>query len=640
MSNFIADQRNGAVNPYNFVSLGNGVERKAHNNNDNDNCNGNISGVIHCSLTNATPIALPDMPLCKTETVFNNGKKEEHKKAPFFKADGKPVIAGSEIRGVIRSAYETLSNSCFSVNNNNTLSARSADVRSPGVLRYETGDKKWHLYQADAKRLKYDGSDDFDETSDTFKRTWLNKRYEKGKPVSNKKIPVSYKFSTSFEEVMAEELDLAVEDYNTVCDIYVKNDTKTFDPRIKDYIIKPKKDGKCYPVYYKFVDERENYVWLSPAQISRSVFRKKVDDLLDSYSHCTDTHNVCEACNLFGMIGKECEPSAIASRLRFTDAVLCGNAKLAYKTLKELASPHISSVEFYSTAPNMKKMWNYDTRGVSLNGRKYYFHHCGDCTTDEKTGRNLTAELIEKGAKFSFDIFFDSLTEKELSRLVWTLAIGENKPDGHQMHKLGHGKPLGLGSVKITVDSVEKRSFDSEKMTFADEKLNVETFFENVPFDENETYFKEYMAITDFNYLGGSKVAYPYGDDCKGQKTSAGTLTWFKANHNDGKPINAGDTCFVTYHLPKITDKNRLVLPALIKNSGGQGGNNYSKSKSYNSGSEPKGQMSYAPQKSGPTYAEVQCPACKKKMKKEKNKIATRVTVECEYCHKKFKASY
>lgn len=85
------------------------------------------------------------------------------------------------------------------------------------------------------------------------------------------------------------------------------------------------------------------------------MFRKKVDDLLDSYSHCTDTHNVCEACNLFGMIGKECEPSAIASRLRFTDAVLCGNAKLAYKTLKELASPHISSVEFYSTAPNMKK---------------------------------------------------------------------------------------------------------------------------------------------------------------------------------------------------------------------------------------------------------------------------------------------
>lgn len=573
MSNFIADQRNGAVNPYNFVSLGNGVERNAP-------AVGNISGVIHCSLTNATPIALPDMPLCKTETVFNNGKKEEHKKAPFFKVDGKPVIAGSEIRGVIRSAYETLSNSCFSVNNNNTLSARSADIRSPGLLRYETGDKNWHLYKADAKRLKYDGSDDFDETSDTFKRTWLNKKYEKGKPVSNKKIPVSYKFSTTFEEVMAEELDLAVEDYNTVCDIYVKNDTKTFDPRIKDYIIKPKRDGKCYPVYYKFVDEGKKYVWLSPAQISRSVFRKKVNDLLGSYRHCTKPNEVCEACNLFGMIGEKCEPSAIASRLRFTDAVLCGNAKLAYKTLKELASPHISSVEFYSTASDMKKMWNYDTRGVSLNGRKYYFHHCGDCTTAEKTGRNLTAELIEKGAKFSFDIFFDSLTEKELSRLVWTLAIGENKPDGHQMHKLGHGKPLGLGSVKITVDSVEKRSFDSEKMTFADEKLNVEAFFENVPFDENETYFKEYMAITDFNYLGGSKVAYPYGDDCQGKKTSAGTLTWFKANHNDGRPVNKNDTCSVRYHLPKITDKNRLVLPALI--GGGQGGSNYNKGKRNN----------------------------------------------------------
>ena len=67
------------------------------------------------------------------------------------------------------------------------------------------------------------------------------------------------------------------------------------------------------------------------------------------------------------------------------------------------------------------------------------------------------------------------------------------------MHKLGHGKPLGLGSVKITVDYVTKRSFDPITMTFSDENMNVDAFFENTPFDENAEYYTEFMAITDFD---------------------------------------------------------------------------------------------------------------------------------------------
>ena len=131
------------------------------------------------------------------------------------------------------------------------------------------------------------------------------------------------------------------------------------------------------------------------------------------------------------------------------------------------------------------------------------------------------------------------------------------------MHKLGHGKPLGLGSVKITVDSVVKRSFDPEKMAFADENMNIDRFFENVPFDENAEYFKEFMAVTDFDYLEGKPVAYPYGDDKAGKETSIGTLVWFKANHNDGKMVKPGEACPISYRLPKITDKKNLVLPSL-----------------------------------------------------------------------------
>lgn len=215
----------------------------------------------------------------------------------------------------------------------------------------------------------------------------------------------------------------------------------------------------------------------------------------------------------------------------------------------------------------MKHQWNYDTRGIKLNGRKYYFHHKGDYSTRVKNGRNITAELIDKGAKFGFDIFFEMLTEDELKKLVWTLTIGENKADGHHMHmhKIGHGKPIGLGSVKIIVDSVITRNFDPIKTEFIDKELDVNKLIKNIPFDENAAYFNEFKSITDFDYLEGKKAAYPYGDDAKGGKASEGTLVWFKANRNNGKPIRYADKCNIRYHLPKITDKQNLVLPALIK---------------------------------------------------------------------------
>ena len=607
MSNYIADFKNGAVNPYTFVSLGSGVERSPL-------VKGDLSGVIHCSMKNETPLALPDLPKAETELVKNpKGKLDEHKKAPFFKVDGKPVITGSEIRGVIRSAYETLSNSCLSVNNNNILSARSADVRSPGLICFENEDKKWHLYKADTKKLKYDGSEDFDETADTFKRTWKNYKYtkdDKGRSRADYKggkIPVSYKFSTSFEEVEADDLELAVEDYKLVCKMYAESDSS-----MKKFMFTPAKDGKCYPVYYReFSDDGKNYVWLSPAQISRSVFRNKVDDLLGTYRHCEDTDNVCEACGLFGMIGKKGSTSAIASRLRFTDAKLENDAKLTYKTLKELSSPRLSSIEFYSTAPNMKFQWNYDTKGVKLNGRKYYFHHNCDCTTTEKTGRNLTTELLEKGAEFSFDIFFDKLNESELNRLVWTLAIGENSPDSHRMHKLGHGKPLGLGSVKITVDSVTKRSFDPDRMIFTNEEMNVDLFFENVPFDTSAEYFKEYMAVTDFDYLEGRPVAYPYGDDGGNGETSQSAISWFKGNRNDGSVDNKGQGT-IKYYLPKITDKDHLTLPALIKSNRSNYNKNSKRKTEHGNKSSHSSNQVKSPQSNKQSEKKEPCPKCHK----------------------------
>ena len=631
MSNYKPNPEKGAVNPYNFVSLGGEVKRSKP-------VNGMLSGVIHCSMKNATPIALPDLPLVKYEPVFNedNQKNEEHKNAPFFKVGGEPVIPGSEIRGVIRSAYETLSNSCLSVNNNNVLSARSSNVRNAGVVCYKEG--CWHLYKASCSKTKPEGKN-------SVKRIWRDK--------DNKK-DVTFWFTAEKDKIINENgvIEEALKNYTVSCDMYRDSMLKgkegeEYERCEQRYFPPLKEDGSPNPIFYT---TENGHLYISPAQISRSVYSNRVNVLLKTHCRCDNPKYLCEACGLFGMISENNhETSAIASRLRFTDAKIESEPKLTYKTLRELASPHLSSMGFYSTAPNTKIRWNYDDKGVKLNGRKYYFHHKCGFSTDEKTGRNITTEVLGKGAKFGFDIFFEKLTEDELKKLVWTIAIGENNPDGKQMHKLGHGKPLGLGSVKITVDYVTKRSFDPITMTFSDENMNVDAFFENTPFDENAEYYTEFMAITDFDYLEGKRVDYPYGEEInsKNNNTSKGTMIWFKGNRNDGRVSNSKkndqvndkpDT--IRYCLPKITDKNGLVLPALIKN-----GDSFNKNSNfgYNDGwhnSNKKLKTNYEPDEIKPITKKIKCPKCKKTMVRPANKIPMRNMTSCDYCNTSFKAEY
>lgn len=116
------------INPYNFVSLNGETQRSEPE-------TGDLTGKITVSLTVKTPLAIPDTDNKTIEKVMINDKPHDHKVYPFFNVAGKPVIPGSQLRGMIRSAYETLSNSCYSVNNNNIMSARHAN---PGTPRSDT----------------------------------------------------------------------------------------------------------------------------------------------------------------------------------------------------------------------------------------------------------------------------------------------------------------------------------------------------------------------------------------------------------------------------------------------------------------------------------------------------------------------
>lgn len=122
------------------------------------------------------------------------------------------------------------------------------------------------------------------------------------------------------------------------------------------------------------------------------------------------------------------------------------------------------------------------SKGKGLRGRKQYWHHKGleaneakdywkpsveDRTQQKKNGRyqeyrrpdkngnpqtdsqnrSITG-WIKPGTVFKASLYVQNLQPEEVGALLWLLSL----PKDHHYFKLGYGKPLGFGSVRMEVD--------------------------------------------------------------------------------------------------------------------------------------------------------------------------------------------
>ena len=681
------------INPYNFIPHSGKVGRTP-----SAEAPGQlVTGEIRCSLTVKTPLAVPDASE-RLPVVLENGK-DRHYVYPFMCAGGVPIIPGSELRGMVRSIYETVTNSCFSIINTNTLSKRDKDpLPEAGLLQWNAALGIWQLFKANRRsyftpstlnaakaRLEAQGTD-YTERSwnlfDSIKSSWekmkehVNAAIEKASDDSSffaylekndiyclkaektdrtddqgedpfilcwkkdyerfgsnktsfntKRVNLEKKWGSqySYENVnshygkkLGEEYDEELisvslfirqpENPMTVPDEKVSNLIAILD-LYKQYneagtaqfnAVKPRKDGNYYPVFFD-TDYNETDEWvtsLAPAQITRRIYGHTVDMLLGrteedpGHSPCTDINKLCPACRLFGMVTQS-GGGAVSSRLRFSDAV-GANVALYPKyidkedpaknicTLKELSSPKLTSVEFYSLSDGLtgyqdQKPWDYDSDGVTLRGRKVYLHNPkaelneGDnpaeavFCTGKKTKRNASMQLAT-GGSFTFSVYFNGVTEKELKTLVWALTLGDADGSTSLYHKLGHGRPLGLGSVKLRVDKIVRRTTDGTSYRVASETVGKDYFNGfALPIKGTDT-LTALQAVYDFRFAEGQEVAYPIGTSGVKKKNDKNTMQWFALSH--GK---VGRNSQYRYVLHPLTLKGRavtaqdLLLPHLYK---------------------------------------------------------------------------
>jgi CRISPR-associated protein (TIGR03986 family) len=171
------------------------------------------------------------------------------------------------------------------------------------------------------------------------------------------------------------------------------------------------------------------------------------------------------------IFGSAKDSQARAGRAFFSDARLESAASGVWLsqepiTPKILSSPKPTTFQHYLTQEhpdNKNQLHHYDSQPpheTVIRGHKLYWHR-GSAKqenireSDEVGWSNDTQHTaikpVRAGVTFRFEIRFENLSEVELGALLWALTP-PGEPGKQYHHKLGMGKPLGMGSVKIATD--------------------------------------------------------------------------------------------------------------------------------------------------------------------------------------------
>ena len=551
------DKTRPFINPYNFVTAKHEPDR-------NKVKKGDLSGYITCTLRVEDMLAIPDIAQNPDSQSFD-----------FFPAVGKPIIPGSELRGCIRSAYEALTGSCFSVVNSNVLSKRIDNPdnnTSAGLLMKKDG--KWIIYEAWYKKRNGKRCKEWENgVHCKLIREWF-------KCADIPTIDITY-FHSKFESSGADCKDEDIDKLIKIYDIYYEGIKKSEEgdaQKLRDIISDYKEklqnikeiDNSDIMIPVFFETDENNLTYFSPAHIGRKVFESTVPSLLGDRDFCKGIDGkYCPGCVLFGTLGNK---MPLASRLRFTDAMEKKENSVIisdeYVILPEQSSPKLSTVEFYSTHGEIIKnenisVWNYDSSGVELRGRKFYFH---GIPQKEKTlgPRQIETKVAQSGSLFTFKVYFDNIRKDQLQQLLWVITIGENSSDSKQMHKIGRGKPVGYGSVKITVDDISLRELDKLSFSYSIKKQQYDDYMQEF---DIEKHF-DMKALSDFKTITNYSLTVCEDED--GQKRESVLISYpiaerepkdKKDKNESTENLSAGHQWFTGNRKPNSTFGR--ILPVL-----------------------------------------------------------------------------
>jgi len=438
-----------------------------------------LTGRIACELEAKTPIFISD-------SEFVEGA--EHKSYRFFRLENERgeeeyAIPSTSLRGMLRSVFEVVTNSCFGVFEGGLLGKRERPENYDDTLLFGAGlimgipksdekpgfvRKMKHYKLPHSKFPEY--KNEYRENGEKiFVRIVNDKivevrenRVKDFKPgylkTSDKGIPG--RTSKRNEYVLVE--DGSSEDFELTNEVY-QNYTIA-NRNNKHACTKTPKSGDT--IWFRA--KRNIIKEFGFSQIYRKPFKNSINSLLENYYHsCSDYNNLCPACRMFGWVNSKDSKGAeelsikqaYVGRIKVSHAQIIENKGFLREFPLAILSAPKPTTTFFYLLKNGKPEFSvkYDTPGGQLRGRKFYRHQdkakeqeykrAGEIR--DRQNRTLKDALAPE-AKFTFTIEFENLAPIELGALLWSI-----KMESGMFHKLGMGKSLGFGSVRVKINTIE-----------------------------------------------------------------------------------------------------------------------------------------------------------------------------------------
>ena len=393
------------------------------------------SGQIICDLTAKTPLLVAGRHEKNPDGSTN---------CSFMEIGGKYVIPGTSVKGMLRSLMEALSWSGLRPVSDKKLFWR--DVQDGDNYRALFAERPIGGF------LRQHGADftlvEVEVTKDA--RDSGYKKVKTGKKVGADRTPNTYYFKYPAPNATGEAVPSALVSQFRA-QLTEDQETRWPEKRRSELL----RSSPGLPVFFRR-NEKGEIAELGFCRYFRLQYKYSPYDLAWPDREKRDIRDVAQA--IFGYVGRS---GSRRGRVSVRPFEIRGKICESEFVCVVLGGPKPTCLPFYlrqnpkdiRTTLNGQKnkrdsMANYNSLDSKLRGRKFYWHSARPVNNSEARSAKIASHLfpLDRGARGTFVIQINRLTDSELGCLFEALELVPGCA-----HKLGMGKPLGLGSVEIRV---------------------------------------------------------------------------------------------------------------------------------------------------------------------------------------------
>jgi len=487
------------------------------------------SGELLCTLTALTPLLVGNQRFTVQEAIVaelpvtNNVKQEKAILEPLRLTDGRVLLTGSSLKGMLRNHLSALLNAPMDrVKEHHYTYRPNLDFNSKEKVKYEarpaivTKIDGEHIEvnilpnarsavfrekPSNAKTFVYHGGIDGEgilarahakaenKKGGAYTQAYVSQQdIDKAIPLT---IPlVVYQAYQKTQQVLADDKEGHLTTHplkKAFIENKVAQAIKNNEKLKKDQLIyvEVELDNNSTPTKITSMGHHFRYRWAYRDSIRyANAIQPKHKSLrpeLDAVTQEQDG-NLTGARLLFGFVNNSDESKhlieKLAGRIAINHAISQPDPKFLnpknnhWVFLKILGQPKASAAEHYLKQPKVGLMMTYgdlpNQSGGQLAGRKVYLHQPAaatdascyedvDIETQNSDQSTLVRYVSAPGSTFRFTVRFARLRDWEVGALIVALnpyRLKDKATAGQYALKLGYGRPLGLGSVSITIDAM------------------------------------------------------------------------------------------------------------------------------------------------------------------------------------------